>query len=149
MRNDERAPKEPILLLIDGHCNLCHSITKFVVKRDRARRFRFASLQSKAGQYLLAEGGLPLDNLDTFVMVQDGRFYTKSEAALRVCREFGGLWPLLYGSIVVPKFIRNAVYDLIANHRYRWFGRTEACLLPTAELRSRFIEDLEEVSDDE
>lgn len=145
LKHKRSVHKEPILLLIDGHCNLCHAITRFVIERDRIGRFRFASLQSEAGQYLLVKGGLPPDSLDTFVMVQDGRMYTKSGAALRVCKFLGTLWPLLYGCIVVPPFIRDAVYDWIAGSRYRWFGRADACLLPTAELRGRFVERREEV----
>ncbi|MFD2115608.1 thiol-disulfide oxidoreductase DCC family protein [Paenibacillus yanchengensis] len=146
MNNDGSKQVEPIILLIDGHCNLCHAITRFVIKRDSAKRFRFASIQSKLGQRLLLQGGLATDDLDTFVMVQGNMFYTKSDASLRVFRELKGLWPLLYGCSVVPLFLRNLVYDWIANRRYRWFGRTEVCLLPTAELRSRIIDDIDEVT---
>ncbi|GGF98207.1 thiol-disulfide oxidoreductase DCC family protein [Paenibacillus abyssi] len=149
MNNDVSRREEPALLLIDGHCNLCHAITRFVIKRDAAMRFQFASIQSKAGQRLLAEGSLAADDLDTFVMIQNGRYYTKSDAALRVFGKLGRLWPLLYPLIVFPAFIRDIVYDYIAGRRYRWFGRNEVCLMPTAELRRRFIEDAEEGSQDE
>lgn len=133
--------QQPIVLLVDGHCHLCHGITRFVIRRDRAKRFRFASLQSGAGQRLLIQGGLAPSDLDTFVMIRGLRYYTKSSAALCVFRQLPGLWPLLYAFILVPVPIRDWVYDQIASRRYRWFGRTEACLLPTAELRSRFIDD--------
>ncbi len=146
MRQNRRQRKEPILLLIDGECYLCHAITQFVVKRDHARRFRFASLQSKLGQQLLRIGGLSPDDMDSFVMVQDGHYYIKSDAALRVYRELGGLWALLYGGVIFPVAFRNRVYDLIARQRYQWFGKAETCLLPTAELRGRFVEQMEEVS---
>ncbi|WP_240703042.1 thiol-disulfide oxidoreductase DCC family protein [Cohnella luojiensis] len=134
--------KEPIILLIDGQCNLCHGITRFVIKRDPEAKFRFASLQSELGQRLLQAGGLSKDSLDTVVMIEHGsRYSIKSTAALRLCRKLGGFWPLLYGGIVFPRFIRDRVYDFIASRRYRWFGRQDSCLMPTENIRSRFLED--------
>lgn len=134
---------EPIVLLIDGECYLCHTITKFVVNRDIRRRFRFAAIQSKVGQSLLEHRGLPQNDLNTFVMITGQTVFTKSEAALHVLRHLGRLWPLLYGFIVVPAFIRDWVYDQIAGRRHRWFRKKETCLVPTEEMRSRFIEHLE------
>ncbi|MFX3635137.1 MAG: thiol-disulfide oxidoreductase DCC family protein [Candidatus Pristimantibacillus sp.] len=139
--------ERPIVLLIDGECNLCHWITKFVLKRDKTERFRFASLQSQAGLYLLQQGGLPTDDMDTFVMIQGSQYYTKSEAALHVFRHFGGLWPLLYAAIIVPRFLRDWIYDVIAGNRYRLFGHGDACVLLTPDLRSRFIERVDEVQE--
>lgn len=136
-----KAPIEPIIVLIDGQCNLCHGITRFVIQRDPARRFQFASIQSEIGQQLLEAGGLSGRDLDTFVMIEDGRYYTKSTAALRMFRKLGSLWPLTYGLKVVPVFIRNRVYDLVASSRYRWFGYNESCLIPTEEIRKRFLEE--------
>lgn len=140
MEQTKRSREHSVIMLVDGHCHLCNGITKFVIQRDRAARISFASLQSRAGQALLAEGGLPLRDFDTFVLVQGGKYYTKSGAALRAMRHLGGLWPLLYVFMIVPAPIRNIVYDLIAGNRYRWFGKSEACLLPSAELRSRFLD---------
>jgi len=140
--------REPIILLIDGQCYLCHGITKFVVKRDPRQRFRFASLQSKLGQQLLVKGQMSTEDLDTFVMVDRGRYYTKSSAALLVMRQLGGLWPLLSIFRLVPKWLRDLVYDVIASRRYRWFGRSEQCLLPSAELRNRFLELVEADGDE-
>lgn len=131
-----------MICLVDGHCHLCHGITRFVIQRDLRKTFYFASLQSKVGRYLLERGQLPTDDLDTFVLIEGGRYYTKSSAALRVFRQFPGWWPLLYATIVVPRFIRDRVYDFIALHRYRWFGREEACLMPTPEMRGRFLEEV-------
>ena len=127
------------VLLIDGKCLLCNGITRFVAKRDRTLAFRFASLQSIVGQQLLVNGHLSTEDIDTFVMVKDGQYYTKSDAALRVFRKLGGLWPLLYIFIIVPTAWRNVIYDLVAKNRYRWFGRRELCLLPSAELKERFL----------
>ena len=132
-----------IMLLIDGECYLCHTITKFVVKRDFSGRFRFASIQSQVGQSLLMQRGLPRNDLNTFVMLTGHASFTKSEAALLVLRHLGKLWPVLYGFIVVPAFIRDWVYDQIAGRRHRWFMKKTTCLIPTAELRSRFIDRLD------
>lgn len=131
---------EPAVLLVDGQCLLCNRITHFVAKRDKARAFRFAMLQSPIGQQLLVDGSFPLDDIDTFVMVQGERYYTKSDAALRVFRKLDGWWRILYLFIVVPLSWRNWVYDNIARNRYRIFGRADVCLLPTPELMERFME---------
>ncbi|QMV40195.1 thiol-disulfide oxidoreductase DCC family protein [Cohnella cholangitidis] len=136
--NDSKAP---VILLIDGECNMCHGISRFVIRRDPKAKFRFASLQSNTGQRMLQEGGLSASDLDTVVMVDNGRYDTKSTAALRLFRKLGGAWALLYIGIIVPKAIRDRVYDMIARRRYRWFGRNESCLIPTADVRKRFIED--------
>ncbi|MFB9273645.1 thiol-disulfide oxidoreductase DCC family protein [Cohnella cellulosilytica] len=131
---------EPIVLLIDGHCNMCHGLAKFVIRRDKRAIFRFASLQSERGKKLLQEGGMPEDALETFVMVDNGKYYTKSAAALRIGRKLGLPWAIAYPAIVLPRFVRDRAYDFVARRRYRWFGRSESCLLPTPEMRSRFLE---------
>ncbi|RED66000.1 thiol-disulfide oxidoreductase DCC family protein [Cohnella lupini] len=140
-KNKNKSPGEPILLLIDGQCNLCHGITRFVIARDPAATFRFASLQSGTGRRLLETGGLPTTEMNTVVMIDNGRYYTKSTAALRICKNLGGPWKLLYAGIVVPPAIRNRVYDFIAKRRYRWFGRQDSCLMPTEDIRRRFLPD--------
>lgn len=131
---------KPIVLLIDGHCNMCHGLAKFVVGRDKRAVFRFASLQSELGRRLLKEGAMPEDALETFVMVDNGKYYTKSTAALRIGRKLGWPWSVAYPAIVVPRFVRDRVYRFVARRRYRWFGRSESCLLPTPDMRSRFLE---------
>jgi len=138
MDNRKRAPA---VLLMDGTCLLCHGITRFVAARDKRGVFRFATLQSRTGTRLLAQGGMPPGDPDTFVMVKNGRYYTKSAAALRVCLRLGGLWPLLFAGIVIPAALRDRGYDYIARRRYRWFGRSEACLMPAEDVRSRFLYD--------
>lgn len=131
---------QPAVLLIDELCLLCNAITRFVVKRDKLMAFQFASLQSEDGQRLLIEGHLPIGDINTFVMVQGGKYYTKSDAALRAFRKLDGLWVLLYVFIVVPLAWRNLVYDFIACNRYRWFRRrANVCLLPTPEVKARFL----------
>lgn len=132
---------EAAVLLIDGKCMLCNKITHFVVKRDKKKYFRFAALQSPVGQQLLKNGHLPIDDLDTFVMVQSNQYYTKSEAALRVFRKLDGGWRLLYWFRFVPLAWRNYVYHIIARNRYRWFEKHEMCIIPTPELLERFLDD--------
>lgn len=132
---------EPMIVLIDGQCNLCQSITQFIIKRDPNAKFRFASLQSERGQKLLSIGNLSIDTLDTFVLIDSGRYYTKSTAALRLLRKLGGPWSLFYVLRVIPSFIRNRVYDWIARKRYLWFGYNDSCLMPTADTRKRFLSD--------
>jgi len=134
-----RIIEEHPIILFDGICNLCNSAVQFVIRHDKKRLFRFASLQSEAGQSLLQKYHLPENNFNSFVLIRNDKAYTNSGAALRVARQLGGGISLLYGFIIVPPFIRNAVYRLIANNRYRWFGKKESCMIPTPDLRSRFL----------
>ena len=127
------------VILFDGICNLCNSAVQFVIKRDKKQRFRFASLQSEQGQQVLDEMQYPLTRADSFYLVENGKVFDQSTAALRVVRALQGLWPLLYGFIVVPPFIRDGVYNVIAKNRYRWFGQRNTCMVPTAENRARFL----------
>ncbi len=130
--------KEPILLF-DGVCNLCNAAVQWVLKRDRSNVFRFAALQSETGRTLLQRAGLSADNFDTVVLVEDDRVFTRSDAALEVARRLGGWWPALAVFKLVPRFIRDGVYNWVARHRYRWFGRREACMLPRPEWKERFL----------
>lgn len=114
MNDTANDSKAPVILLIDGECNMCHGISRFVIRRDPTAKFRFASLQSNTGQRMLQEGGLSASDLDTVVMFDNGRYDTKSTAALRLFRKLGGAWALLYIGIIVPKAIRDRVYDMIA-----------------------------------
>ncbi|MFC5471992.1 thiol-disulfide oxidoreductase DCC family protein [Cohnella suwonensis] len=127
------------IVLIDGVCHFCHGAAKFIIARDPKARFRFASLQSVTGESLLGEGGLSSTSMDTFVLIENGKFYTKSTAALRIARRLAGGWPLLYAGIVVPKFARDAIYGFVAKRRYKWFGREDSCMLPTPDVRGRFL----------
>ncbi len=132
---------DPPLVLFDGLCNLCEAGVQFILRRDKAGRFRFASLQSKTGAELLSRQGIPPDRrLETMLLVLDGRTYARSGAALRIARRMDFPWPLLSIFLAVPTPIRDFVYGVIARHRYRWFGKREACWLPTPELQSRFLD---------
>ena len=127
------------LLLFDGVCNLCNSSVQFILLRDKKDRFRFASLQSDYGQNLLREHNLPTETFNSLVLVENGKVYKKSTAALRIARKLKGLWPLLFAFIIIPPFIRNFVYDIIAKNRYRWFGKKEECMLPRPEWKQKFL----------
>ena len=127
-----------MVILFDGVCNLCNGSVRFVLARDRQRRFRFASLQSAAAAQLLA-GRPPGAIGDSIVLVEGERIYQQSTAVLRILRGLGAGWRLLYALIVVPRPLRDAVYRWVARNRYRWFGRTEACAVPRPEDRDRFL----------
>ena len=129
------------IVLFDGVCNLCSAAVRFVVERDPAAHFRFASLQSEAGRALQLEHGLELAEGDptSIVLVDDGRVFRRSAAALRIARRLRFPWPLFYAFVVVPRFVRDAAYDFVARHRYRWFGKKDVCMVPTPELRARFL----------
>jgi predicted DCC family thiol-disulfide oxidoreductase YuxK len=111
---------------------------QFVIKRDKKKIFRFAALQGKTGQQLLQKFQLDPSDLNSFVLVEGDRVYRRSSAALRVAKQLGSGWTLLYGLMIIPPFIRNAVYNLIARNRYKWFGKRNECMIPTPELKSRF-----------
>jgi predicted DCC family thiol-disulfide oxidoreductase YuxK len=133
-----QALKNPVIFF-DGVCNLCTGSVQFVIKHDPQHYFRFASLQSELGQQFLQQNGLSADTFDSFIVWEEGKYYTESTAALRVAKKLNGAWPGLYVFILLPAFIRNSVYRLIARNRYRWFGKKETCWVPTPELNSLFI----------
>lgn len=135
--------RPPALVLFDGVCNLCSASVNFIIDHDPGAYFRFASLQSEAGQERLREHRLPEAAMNSVVLLEQGRAYTRSTAALRIARHLSGGWALLYALIVVPRPLRDGGYAFIARNRYRWFGRTETCRLPTPELRSRFLSEPE------
>jgi len=136
---------EAPIVLFDGVCNLCNSAVTFIIRNDPKRRFRFAALQSPVGQELLQRFGLPTETLNTFVLIEGDRAFTKSTAALRSARLLGYGWPLAFVFILVPKPIRDLCYDFISKHRYRMFGKREACMLPTPDLKARFLTHVEAV----
>jgi predicted DCC family thiol-disulfide oxidoreductase YuxK len=127
------------VLLFDGVCTLCSRSVRFVIERDPAGRFQFAPLQSEAARRLLEKAPEPLP--DSLVLLEDGRLFTRSTAVLRIARGLRFPWPLGYAFVAVPRPLRDWVYDILAGHRYRWFGRRDVCMVPTPELRSRFLND--------
>jgi predicted DCC family thiol-disulfide oxidoreductase YuxK len=128
------------IVYFDGVCNLCEGTVQFLLKKNKKKNLLFASLQSDPGQKMLRQFELPLNNFNSFVFVENGKLYQRSTGALRVTRHLQGLWPMLYAFIIVPPFIRNAVYDYVARNRYKWYGKKNECWLPTPEIKKRFLD---------
>jgi predicted DCC family thiol-disulfide oxidoreductase YuxK len=128
------------VVLFDGVCNLCNNSVQFILKRDKKKKFLFGSLQGEAGQQLLKKFNLPIDNFHSFVLLEGERAYTQSTAALRMAKHLKGGWQLLYGFIILPKFLRDGVYKWIAVNRYKWFGKRDTCRIPTPEEKARFLD---------
>ncbi|WP_020617495.1 thiol-disulfide oxidoreductase DCC family protein [Paenibacillus daejeonensis] len=140
MRNSRsESGKQEQILLFDGVCGLCTRSVRFVLKRDQRRQFQFAPLQSPVGQRIV--DAHQAAGADSFMLLQNGELYMKSEAALRVGRQLGGLWRLCGLLLFIPRGLRDAVYDWIASNRYRWFGKMDACMRPDPQDRDRFLED--------
>jgi predicted DCC family thiol-disulfide oxidoreductase YuxK len=135
----EPPPDAPVVLF-DGECNLCHRSVQFLLRHDRRKALRFASLQGDYGRRLLARLGQANFTPDSFLLQADGRVYRDSGAALRTLRLLGPPWSLLYALLIVPAPLRDAVYRYIARNRYRWFGRRDTCWMPTPERRARFLD---------
>ena len=127
------------ILLFDGVCNLCNGIVQFTIKRDKKKKFKFASLQSPSGQSLLKQFNLPANNFDSFVYINGDNYFLKSSAALHVLKELGGSWKAFYAFMIIPKFIRDLFYDIIAKTRYKIFGKRSTCMVPTPDINQRFL----------
>ncbi|MFT3885188.1 MAG: DCC1-like thiol-disulfide oxidoreductase family protein [Flavobacteriales bacterium] len=127
-------------ILFDGVCNLCNGFVQWVIARDSKVKFRFGALQSPVAQQLVAGQPVRPMDLGTVLYVRNGKVLERSTAVLHILKDLGGLWSLLYGFIIVPPFLRDAVYRWVARNRYKWFGQRESCMLPTPELRARFID---------
>jgi len=132
-------PEEHPIVLFDGVCNLCTGAVQFIIRHDPEGRFRFAPLQSQVGEQLAEECGVPTDELETMVVIDDGECYTRSDAALRIAHHLGGVYRLLSPLGVLPKRVRDVVYNLVAEHRYTVFGQRDQCMVPTPDIRSRFL----------
>jgi predicted DCC family thiol-disulfide oxidoreductase YuxK len=131
-------PDKPVILF-DGVCNLCNGSVQFVIKHDTEKKFLFASLQSEAGQALLKHFGLPTENFNTFVVIENGKIYTKSTGVLREAAILGGWFKIFTIFYLVPAFIRDIFYSFVAKNRYNLFGKKQFCMIPTPELKARFL----------
>ena len=128
------------IILFDGVCNLCTRSVRFVLKRDPKGHFVFASIQSNKGSALYRSHGFQPEEIETFVLIERDRSFSRSDAAIRIAWKLSGLWPVLALLVMVPRPIRDWGYNVIARNRYRWFGKTETCLVPSGEYSGRFIE---------
>ena len=117
------------IVLFDGICNLCNGSVRFILKNDKSKSIKVASLQSETGKNLLRHAGLPEDSIFTVIYFAGGKIYQRSEAVLQILKDMGGIWKLFYGFIIVPPFIRDFVYNVIARYRYRIFGKRDQCTL--------------------
>jgi predicted DCC family thiol-disulfide oxidoreductase YuxK len=127
------------ILLFDGVCNFCNSSVNFIVDRNSKKNILFSSLQSQTGQQLLEKFNLPKDNFNSLVLVDGDNYYTKSTAALKIAEYLDGNWKFLSILKIIPKFIRDFGYDFIAKNRYKIFGKSDQCRIPTKEMRERFL----------
>ena len=127
------------IILFDGVCNFCNAGINFIINQDRKKVFRFAALQSEAGQKLLQQYNLPKEDFDSFVLIDEDSAYQSSTAGLRLYNKLSWYWKWTQVFWIVPKFIRDGVYNIIAKNRYKWFGKKESCMVPNQEIKDRFI----------
>lgn len=129
------------IILFDGVCNLCDNAVQFIIKHDSKDRFRFASLQSDTGKRLIEERGFNPEDLDSIMLIEPGvAYYRKSTAALEISRDLSGGYSLLKNFLFLPEGFRDSIYDFVASNRYKWFGKKDHCMIPTPELRSKFLD---------
>ena len=125
------------IIFFDGVCNLCNRLVIFIIKRDRNRIFKFASLQSAKAEEM---GIIKKDKtLNTIIFLNENKLYQKSSAVLHICKLLPFPWPLLFGFIIVPRFIRDSVYNFVADNRYKWFGKRDQCMVPSKIIEDRFL----------
>jgi len=127
------------IILFDGVCNLCNASVNFVIKRDKNDVFRFAALQSDFAKELTSKFSINPDEIDSIILIDVDKCYVKSTAALHITKSLSGGYPLLFGFMIVPNFIRNWIYDFVAKNRYKWYGKKESCMIPTPELKGKFL----------
>ena len=127
------------IILFDGVCNFCSFWVNFVIKRDRKDLFRFAALQSEKAKEMISKFNFDASKQDTFILIAGDKLYTKSTAVLMICKQLNGLIKVLFPLIVLPKFFRDFIYDLVAENRYKLFGRKESCRVPTEEEKLKFL----------
>lgn len=133
-------PKDKKVILFDGVCNLCNSSIIFVIKHDPKDLFRFAPLQSDLGKSLIKKHNIDTTQVDSIILVDQEKAYIKSSAALRIARHLSGGYSLLSIFLIFPAFLRNVVYDYIARNRYKWYGKKDSCMIPTPELKAKFLD---------
>lgn len=127
------------IILFDGVCNFCNKSVQFIIQRDEKAYFHFASLQSEIGKKLIEDYHIP-PNINSLILLEENHYYTKSTAALRICKNLRGYWRFLKIFTFVPVSLRDFIYDFVAKNRYKWFGKTESCSLPSPQMKKRFLE---------
>lgn len=132
-------PEKNPVVFFDGVCNLCNATVQFIINRDQKKIFRFAPLQATIAQQIKILNGIPANELESVILFVGGKIYKKSDAALQIARRLNGLWPVLFIFYILPRFLRDPFYDLVAKYRYRWFGKRDSCMMPDPDLKNRFI----------
>ncbi len=128
------------VILFDGVCNLCNGSVLFILNRDPSGIFRFAPLQSDTGKNLLSKFDLPNDKFDSIILVENNEYYLRSTAALKILQRLGALWKIVYVFMLVPRPVRDYIYDIVARNRYKWYGKRAECMIPSSDIESRFLE---------
>ena len=129
------------IILFDGVCNLCNRSVQFIIKRDKKDEFRFATLQGATGRQLVQERNIDTSEVDSIILIEPGvAYYTKSTAALNIGKTFGGIWKIANVLNLIPRQIRDIVYDMVARNRYNWYGKKSQCMIPTPELKAKFLD---------
>lgn len=132
--------KDKKIILFDGVCNLCDATVQFLIKRDKKDIFRFVAIQSGIGQEIIKHLGIDTSNTDSIILYEPGKaYYYKAEAALKIGKELGGIYSLLSIFTLLPKGLSNTVYDFVARNRYKWYGKKDACMIPTAAMKAKFL----------
>jgi predicted DCC family thiol-disulfide oxidoreductase YuxK len=127
------------VILFDGVCNLCNGSVLFILNRDPSGIFRFAPLQSETGKNLLSKFDLPNDKFDSIILVENNEYYLRSTAALKILQRLGALWKIVYVFMLVPRPVRDYIYDIVARNRYKWYGKRAECMIPSSDIESRFL----------
>lgn len=136
----ENLPKDKKIILFDGVCNLCDSVVQFIIKRDKNDVFRFVALQSELGREIIKYIGIDTAKTDSIIFYEPGHaYYYKAEAALRIAKEIGGVYSFLSLFSILPKSLSNRVYDYVARNRYKWYGKKDECMIPTPEMKEKFL----------
>jgi predicted DCC family thiol-disulfide oxidoreductase YuxK len=131
---------EKPVVLFDGVCNYCNAMINFVIRQDKKKKYLFATLQSSFGQETLKEWNLPTDSFESFIIIDSGKLYAKSTAALHLYNKLPWYWKWTQLFWIFPKFLRDAIYNLIARNRYKWFGKKQECMVPSADVKERFLD---------
>ncbi|MXN90674.1 DUF393 domain-containing protein [Flavobacterium sp. Sd200] len=137
----ENLPKDKKIVLFDGVCNLCDSTVQFLIKRDKKDIFRFVPIQSALGQQIIKHIGIDTSKTDSIILYEPGQaYYYKAEAAIKIAKELGGVYSVLNIFSILPKSLNNLVYDYVARNRYKWYGKKDACMMPTPQMKAKFLE---------
>lgn len=132
-------PNDTSIILFDGICNFCNSSVNKIIKHDKKNQFKFAALQSETGKKLVEKHSIDSTKIDSIILIENDAVFIKSTAILKISKQMSGLYPLAFGFIIIPAFIRDIVYDFVARNRYKWFGKKDSCMIPTAEVKEKFI----------